>query len=82
VDQPSAPLVLAAAKEFPIPDDEKGASRRDRRTREHEDCQRVLRTSIAETERLVDEAERLIRRHRDEGGPEQAVPIALPPAKA
>ena len=39
---------------------------RDRQSRELEDNQQELRTSIAASKRLVDEADKMIRRHRDE----------------
>ena len=53
-------------KEFPIPDKEDRAARRDRQTREFEANQKDLRESIAVSKRLVDEADAMIRRHRDE----------------
>ena len=64
MDQRPPPDVDAAAKEFPIPDKESRGARRDRQTRELEANQASLRTSIAESKRLVDEAEKMIRRHR------------------
>ena len=42
------------------------ADRRVRQAAEVEASQRELRTSIAETERLVGESEEMLRRHRDE----------------
>jgi hypothetical protein len=42
------------------------AARRQRQTREFEHNQQELRHSIAESERLVGEADAMIRRHRDE----------------
>lgn len=51
------------------------AERRDRHAAEIEASQVELRSSIAETERLVDESDRMLRRHRtecesDDQGPE------------
>ncbi len=42
------------------------AERRARQSAEVEASQRDLRTSIAETERLVDESDKMLKRHRDE----------------
>jgi hypothetical protein len=42
------------------------SERRARQSAEVEASQRELRTSIAETERLVDESEKMLKRHRDE----------------
>ena len=53
-------------KELPIPDKDSRAARRDRQSRELEKNQTDLRASIAESKRLVDEADAMIRRHRDE----------------
>jgi hypothetical protein len=52
------------SKEFSIPEDRR--KRRDRQSRELEQNQQDLRTSIAESKRLVDEADALIQRHRKE----------------
>lgn len=49
-----------------VEDKQSRAARRDRQTREVEENQRQLRTSIATSARLVDEAEAMIKRHRDE----------------
>ncbi len=53
-------------KEFPIPEIEKHRQRRERQSRELEQNQSELRTSIAESKRLVDEADEMIQRHRKE----------------
>lgn len=45
---------------------EKRAERRDRQAREVEASQQALRDSISETDRLVGESEKLLRRHRQE----------------
>ena len=49
-----------------MPDQENRAARRERQSQEFEKNQSELRTSIAESRRLVDEADAMIRRHRDE----------------
>jgi hypothetical protein len=49
---------------MPIPSDR--AARRDRHAAEIEESQAALRESIAETERLVDESEAMLRRQRKE----------------
>jgi hypothetical protein len=49
-----------------IPDKERRTQRRERQTRELEKNQQELRASIAASKRLVDEADAMIRRHRDE----------------
>ena len=49
-----------------MPDKKKRADRRAQQAREVEDSQAALRTSIAETERLVDESDKMLRRHRQE----------------
>jgi N-methylhydantoinase B/oxoprolinase/acetone carboxylase alpha subunit len=66
LDQLSGLLVLPRKKEFPIPQIKDRTARRDRQARELEQNQNDLRASIAESKRLVDEAEEMIRRHRDE----------------
>ena len=53
-------------KELPVPNKKDRAERRERQDREFQENQRELRTSIAETEPLVGEADVMIRRHRDE----------------
>ena len=42
------------------------AKRRERHAREVEESQQALRDSISETERLVGESEKMLRRHREE----------------
>ncbi len=49
-----------------ISDKQKRAARRDRQAAEMEVHQQELRTSIATSKRLVDEAEAMIQRHRRE----------------
>jgi hypothetical protein len=49
-----------------MPDRKKRAERRERQSREIEASQADLRKSIAETERLVDESDKMLRRHRQE----------------
>ncbi len=66
LDQLSGLLVLPRKKEFPIQQMKDRSARRDRQARELEQNQNDLRASIAESKRLVDEAEEMIRRHRDE----------------
>lgn len=44
------------------------SEQRKRHDREVEASQKALRASISETERLVSESEKMIRRHRDERG--------------
>ena len=47
-------------------DKRKRADRRDQQSREVEASQDSLRASIAETERLVDESDKMLQRHRKE----------------
>ena len=47
-------------------DKKKRAERREQHSREVEASQEALRESIAETERLVEESEKMLRRHRKE----------------
>ena len=47
-------------------DKKKRAERREQQSREVEASQQALRESIAETERLVGESEKMLRRHRQE----------------
>ena len=47
-------------------DKKKRAERREQQTREVEASQRAMRESITETERLVGESEKMLRRHRKE----------------
>lgn len=49
-----------------MPGKDKRAKTRDRHALEIEAGQAALRRSIAETERLVSESEKMLRRHRDE----------------
>jgi hypothetical protein len=49
-----------------MPTSESRAKRRDRQATEVEASQARLRSSIAETERLVGESEEMLRRHRKE----------------
>lgn len=42
------------------------AERREQQSREVEESQRGLRESIAETDRLVEESDAMLRRHREE----------------
>ena len=47
-------------------DKKKRAERREQQSREVEASQKALRESISETERLVGESEKMLRRHRKE----------------
>ena len=47
-------------------DKKKRAERRDQQAREVEASQKQLRDSIAETDRLVGESDKMLRRHRQE----------------
>ena len=47
-------------------DKKRRAQRREQQSREVEASQKQLRESIAETERLVDESDQMLRRHRQE----------------
>lgn len=47
-------------------DKKQRAERRERHAHEVEESQRALRDSISETERLVGESEKMLRRHREE----------------
>lgn len=49
-----------------MPNKEKRAERRAQQAREVEASQDTLRASIAETERLVHESDKMLRRHRKE----------------
>lgn len=49
-----------------IPDKQNRQARRERQARELENNQQALRESIAESKRLADEADAMIRRHREE----------------
>ena len=49
-----------------MPDSRKRAERRKQQAAEIEASQARLRENIAETERLVDESEQMLRRHRQE----------------
>ena len=49
-----------------MPDQESRKARSDRQAREVERSQHELRESIAKTQRLLDESERMLKRHRRE----------------
>ena len=49
-----------------MPDRQKRAERREKHAREVEASQAALRASIAETQRLVDASEAMLKRHRRE----------------
>ena len=49
-----------------MPDPESRRERRDRQQREIEDSQRELRESIANTQRLLDQSDEMLKRHRRE----------------
>ena len=49
-----------------MPDPETRKERRERQHRELEESQRQLRDSIAKTQRLLNESDEIIRRHRRE----------------
>ena len=49
-----------------VEDRRKRAERRDQRNREVEDSQKAMRASIAATQRLMDESDEMIQRHRRE----------------
>ena len=49
-----------------MPDKKSRATRREDHAREVEASQHALRISIAETERLVTESDKMLRRHRQE----------------
>ena len=49
-----------------MPDRRKRAERREQQKREGEESQAKLRASIAETQRLMDESEAMLKRHRRE----------------
>jgi hypothetical protein len=66
VDQYLPLRVVPRQEEFPIPDKHSRSARRERQTAEFEAKQQELRESIAASKRLVDEADAMIRRHRDE----------------
>jgi hypothetical protein len=63
-DRFSAARCSTREKEIDIPNER--FRRRERQAQEFERNQQDLRTSIAESKRLVDEADAMIRRHRDE----------------
>lgn len=58
--------IQAAARSHTMPTIKVRAERRDRHSREVEASQAELRRSIAETKRLVDEADDMLLRHRNE----------------
>jgi hypothetical protein len=45
---------------------QKRAERREQQSREVEESQKAMRESIAGTDRLVDESDKMLRRHRQE----------------
>ena len=49
-----------------MPDAKRRAARREQQAREVEESQAALRKSIAETQRLVDESDEMLERHRRE----------------
>ena len=49
-----------------MPDKKARAERQEQQAREIEESQRRLRNSIAETDRLMDELDRMLKRHRKE----------------
>ena len=49
-----------------MPDKKKRAERHEQQAREVEESQTFLRESIAETERLVGESDKMLQRHRKE----------------
>ena len=57
---------LGPRRELDISDKEARIARRDRQAKEAEENQRQLRVSIATSQRLVGEADAMIKRHRDE----------------
>jgi hypothetical protein len=62
----SGALRVGGSKEFRIPTKQDRMARRERQAQEMEANQSELRTSIAASKRLVDEADAMIRRHREE----------------
>lgn len=56
-----------------MPDAERRAERRRQQAREIEDNQAQLRSSIAETRRLVDESDAILERHRSERDADDAM---------
>ena len=55
-----------------MPDKKKEADRRTRQAQEVEASQKRLRESIATTSRLVEESDKMLRRHRKERGDDKA----------
>ena len=55
-----------------MPDRKKRDTRRTQQAREIEDNQEALRRSIAESQRLIDEAVEITRRHRRENDEDEA----------
>ena len=49
-----------------MPEDKRRAARREQQAREVEESQAALRKSIVETQRLVDESDEMLERHRRE----------------
>jgi hypothetical protein len=62
----SGALGVGGSKEFCIPTKQDRTARRERQAQEMEANQSELRTSIAASKRLVDEADAMIHRHREE----------------
>ena len=55
-----------------MPDRAKRAARREQQTREVEESQDALRKSIAETQRLMDQSDEMLKRHRREAEDDEA----------
>ena len=49
-----------------MPDSSSRKARQDRHASEVEESQRALRRSISDTQRLLDESDEMLKRHRDE----------------
>jgi hypothetical protein len=61
-----ADLIQVGARSFHMPTVKDRAERRDRHSAEVEASQAELRKSISETERLVNQSDQMLRRHRNE----------------
>lgn len=55
-----------------MPDAKRRAARREQQAREVEESQAALRKSIAETQRLVEQSEEMLKRHRLERDSDEA----------
>lgn len=55
-----------------MPDAKRRAARREQQAREVEESQAALRKSIAETQRLVEQSEEMLKRHRLERESDEA----------